>query len=84
MNFNQVINRKKSKSLKWHDDVLKERFGDSDILPMWVADMDFQVCKEITEAIIKEAQSGIYGYSIRETSYFDAVIGWYENVLNGL
>ena len=78
MNFDQVIDRKNTKSLKWHDKILNERFGHKDILPMWVADMDFRVCKEITDAIIKEAESSIYGYSIRESSYFEAVIKWYQ------
>ena len=78
MNFNQVVDRKNTKSLKWDDKILNERFGDKDILPMWVADMDFRVCKEITDAIIEEAKSGIYGYSIRESSYYEAVIKWYQ------
>jgi cystathionine beta-lyase len=78
MNFDQVIDRKNTKSLKWHGEMLKERFGDQDILPMWVADMDFKVCKEITEAIIEEAKTGIYGYSIRKDTYYDAVINWYQ------
>lgn len=59
--FDKIVNRKDTCSLKW--DFCGERFGRSDILPMWVADMDFESPAEIKEAIIKRAQHGVFGYT---------------------
>ncbi len=55
-NFDQVIDRRNSNSLKW--DVEEGQ------LPMWVADMDFQTAPEIRQAIARRAEHGIFGYSI--------------------
>jgi len=50
--FDEVVNRRNTDSLKW--DSCRQRFGKADILPMWVADMDFKSPSIITEAIIRE------------------------------
>ncbi len=69
--FDRVINRKGTASLKW--DGTKSIFGRDDILPLWVADMDFQVAKPITDAIKKRVEHGIFGYTTEWESLKEAV-----------
>ncbi|HIR45475.1 MAG TPA: pyridoxal phosphate-dependent aminotransferase [Candidatus Ventrisoma faecale] len=69
-NFDQVIDRRNSNSLKW--DV------EEDQLPMWVADMDFQTAPEIRQAIARRAEHGIFGYSIVPGQWYLAYQGWWE------
>jgi cystathionine beta-lyase len=49
-----------------------------DVLPMWVADMDFRSPPAVTEAIIKAGQHGIFGYSKSRADYFEAVYNWFD------
>lgn len=77
--FNDVIDRKNTDCLKW--DGLEERFGftDEDLLPMWVADMDFKAPRAVIDAIIKRAEHGIFGYAGGYDRYYDAVIYWMKH-----
>ena len=59
-NFDQIIERKNTDSLKFG--VLKERFGRDDLIPLWVADMDFQSPPELVETMIERSKNGIFGY----------------------
>ena len=77
-NFDEIIDRSGTNSSKWEPEVLKELFGEPDLMPFWVADMDFKVAEPIVEAIVKAAQHGIYGYSNRPASYYQAIIDWTE------
>jgi len=70
--FDKVVNRKDTDSMKW--DTVHSLFGDNDILPMWVADMDFPSAKPITDAIIKRAEHQIFGYTIPGESVTTAVV----------
>lgn len=73
--FDKVIDRKNTNCLKYDSAV--KRGKPADILPLWVADMDFEVPKEVKEAVIKRAEHGIFGYSEDRTdSYFEAVRDW--------
>jgi cystathionine beta-lyase len=72
--FDNVIERRTTNSAKW-DGVLK-LFGDKDVLPMWVADMDFKAPPPVIEALKQRAEEGIYGYPLRPPSYYDAFIDW--------
>lgn len=72
--FDRVIDRFGTASYKW--DQSEKLFGRADILPLWVADMDFQPPQEVVEAIKERANQGIYGYTIRTQGYLDAVRGW--------
>ncbi|MGD7053227.1 MalY/PatB family protein [Sutcliffiella horikoshii] len=74
--FNENINRKNTSSVKW--DETARVFGSSDVLPMWVADMDFKAPQEVTKAIIDKAEHGIYGYTAISTSVHDAVTSWFQ------
>lgn len=76
--FDEVIDRTDYHSVKW--DELKTKFGDipNDVLPMWVADMEFRSPKPVIEAIKKANEHGIYGYTSRPLSYYQAIIDWME------
>jgi len=71
-NFDEVVDRRGTGSFKW--DGVELVFGDKDVLPMWVADMDFRIVKPITDAILNRAEHDIYGYTIVPNSLVDAVI----------
>lgn len=75
-NFNEVIDRKNTYSEKW--DGVSHLFQKPDLLPLWVADMDFRSPQPIIDAIIRRAEHGIYGYSITPPEYYDATINWYK------
>lgn len=73
-NFDIIVDRRNTNSVKW--DNLNSVFGRSDILPMWVADMDFKSPEPVIEAIRKRAEHGVYGYAIEPDTLYDAVKGW--------
>ncbi|WP_077369747.1 MalY/PatB family protein [Anaerosalibacter sp. Marseille-P3206] len=72
--FDSVIDRKGTNSRKW--DNCEEIFGREDILPMWVADMDFKAPEEVISAMRERLEHGIYGYTFRSESYNEAIINW--------
>ncbi|MBD2845748.1 pyridoxal phosphate-dependent aminotransferase [Paenibacillus sp. IB182496] len=72
--FDQVIERRGTASYKW--DQSDKLFGRADLLPLWVADMDFSPPREVVDAIVERARQGVYGYTIRTDDYYDAVRGW--------
>ncbi len=74
-NFDQIIDRKNTNSLKY--DFAAERQKPSDILPLWVADMDFPAPPEVLEEIHRAVSHGIFGYSEVKTDYFDVVHAWF-------
>ena len=74
--FDQVINRVGFNSKKW--DACEETFGDKEIIPMWIADMDFRVPEKVIEEIEKRAAHGIFGYTGMPDSYLEAVQNWME------
>lgn len=73
-NFDQIIDRKNTNALK--TDVLKERYGRDDLVPLWVADMDFLSPPEVTEAIIERAKHGLFGYTCASQAYYNSIINW--------
>ncbi|TVX98341.1 MalY/PatB family protein [Cohnella terricola] len=72
--FDRRIDRTGTASYKW--DQSEKLFGSKDILPLWVADMDFEAPREVVEAVTRRAEKGIYGYTARPQSYYDAIVGW--------
>ncbi|NOY49977.1 MAG: putative C-S lyase [Chlorobi bacterium] len=72
--FDKIIKREGTSSVKW--DFRKEVFGKADVLPMWVADMDFETPGFIVEAVSKRASHPVYGYSLMEQAYYEAFISW--------
>lgn len=75
--FDKVIDRHGTNCLKF--DFAKERGKNGDELSLWVADMDFQVAKPITDALQAQVNHGIYGYSEVKSDYFDIVKNWFKD-----
>ncbi|MHC1735762.1 MAG: MalY/PatB family protein [Erysipelotrichaceae bacterium] len=76
-NFDHLPSRKKTNCTKWDD--LQKRFGclsDADVLPMWVADMDFPTPPEIVEELTKRISHGVYGYTMVSDSFSTTVSNW--------
>lgn len=73
--FDEVIDRKNTNSLK-HDFALENSLPE-DVLPMWVADMDFKAPPSVLEAMKKSAEHGIFGYSDIKSDYYDIVSSWF-------
>lgn len=76
-NFDEIIPREGTNCLKY--DARERFFGAGDVLPLWVADMDFKTPDFITEAIKKRAEHEIYGYTFRSESYYQSIIGWMKH-----
>lgn len=74
--FDRIIERRGTDCLKY--DFARERGKPEDVLPLWVADMDFQTAPEIVEALEQRVRHGIFGYSEGKEGYFQAVQSWYE------
>lgn len=79
-NFDEIIDRSNNRSSKY--DERKKKFGTEDLIPLWVADMDFKTAQPIIDACKKKAEEGIWGYTSRPDSYFEAVKEW-EKKRNG-
>lgn len=73
-NFDEIVNRKGSSCLKW--DMTDKFFGQSDLLPLWVADMDFATAPGITASLQKRVEQGVYGYCQLSPAYYQAVVDW--------
>lgn len=76
LDFDTIIDRRNTCSLKY--DFAKKRKMPEDVLPLWVADMDFKVSSYIQEALLQQAEHGIFGYSEVQEEYFEAVKEWME------
>lgn len=72
--FDKHIDRENTNSVKY--DIREEYFGKKDVLPLWVADMDFETPEFIREAVIKRAKHPIYGYTLRGDSFYSSIIDW--------
>ncbi|RSK49770.1 MalY/PatB family protein [Bacillus canaveralius] len=72
--FHEKIDRVNTASVKWG--MTKEVFGSDDLLPMWVADMDFRPPEEVQKALAKRIEHGIYGYTYVPPSVSKAIKSW--------
>lgn len=74
-NFDLCIDRHGTQCKKI--EVLKQDYGRDDLLPLWIADMDFAVCPEITQALVRRlADHPIYGYTCTYDAYWQSIIDW--------
>ncbi len=73
-NFDEVIERRGTNCIK--HDLLKERFGDEKLIPLWVADMDFRTPDFIVEAIKKRCEHEVFGYTYGSDEYYESIINW--------
>ena len=70
-NFDEIIPRRGTNSYKW------DSAEDADVLPMWVADMDFRTAPPVVEALKKRVEHGIFGYVRVPDVYYEAVVNWF-------
>lgn len=73
-NFDEIVNRENTDSVKY--DLRKVIFKKEDVIPMWVADMDFKTPDFIINAIKERLNHEVFGYSFRSKSYFESIINW--------
>lgn len=71
-NFDKTVIRRGSNSYKW------DTSKNEEILPLWVADMDFQTAPEIIDALHKRVEHGVFGYTKVPPAYFDATTSWFQ------
>ena len=74
LDFDKVIDRRNTRCLKY--DFAKRRGMPEDVLPLWVADMDFATSSYVEDALVERAKEGIFGYSEVQTPYFEIVRDW--------
>lgn len=74
LNFDRIIDRKNTRCLKY--DFAVKRGMPEDVLPLWVADMDFETSSYIEDALTERVQEGIFGYSDVQTPYFEIIRDW--------
>lgn len=74
--FDQIIPRQATGSSKW--DALERVFGSEDLLPLWVADMDFPSPEAVVTTLKKRANHPIYGYNTQESSLYQSIIEWVQ------
>lgn len=68
-NFDKIVKRRGTNSVKWDS-------RDDGVIPLWVADMDFESPREVRDAILDRAEHGVFGYTIESDSFFEAVKQW--------
>ncbi len=73
-NFDEIIERRDTASIKW--DFADKFVGAGDALPMWVADMDFKCPQPVIDALIERSKHGVFGYSGSTDAFYSAIINW--------
>ncbi|MBQ7141816.1 MAG: pyridoxal phosphate-dependent aminotransferase [Bacteroidaceae bacterium] len=71
--FDKIISRRGTNCVKW------DEFTDPDIIPLWVADMDFETAPSVQQALMKRMQHGCFGYTLVPESYYNAAIQWFQH-----
>jgi len=71
-NFDEIVPRRGTNSVKW------DTAESNDVLPMWVADMDFRTAPAVIDALARRVQHGVFGYAKVPQSFYDAAIGWFQ------
>lgn len=70
--FDKLIDRRGSNSYKW------DSSQNGDVLPLWVADMDFQTAPAIVEALRQRVEHGVFGYTLVPDTFYEATVNWYK------
>ena len=73
-NFDEIINRHGTDSVKW--DAVENRWGRNDLIPMWVADMDFRTAPFVIEALKKRLEHEVLGYTFACKEWSESIINW--------
>lgn len=69
--FDELINRRGTNSLKW------DSAADPDVLPLWVADMDFRTAQPVIDALKRRVEHGIFGYTHVPDAFYESIIRWF-------
>jgi len=77
--FDKFQDRSQSAAEKWDKSAMLKYFGRDDLLPFWVADMEFTVPPQVIDGLTERAQNGVFGYEYRRESLTDAIIQWYSD-----
>lgn len=75
-NFDEIINRSDTSAIKLEG--MRENWGRTDLIPLWIADMDFATAPFVTEAIIRRCGTPVLGYTAKPESYYQAIIRWLD------
>ncbi len=83
--FDEIVERRGTGSVKWDEIPAALQEGDdnnrtlhSSLLPLWVADMDFKAAPAILEAVRQRAEHGVFGYTLVDDGYYEAIISWFQ------
>ena len=76
-NFDEIIDRRGTESVKW--DAVSERWGRNDLLPMWVADMDFRTPSFVMNALRKRLEHEVLGYTFACEEWYTSIINWLQS-----
>ena len=76
-NFDEIIDRRGTESVKW--DAVSERWGRDDLLPMWVADMDFRTPSFVMNALRKRLEHEVLGYTFACEEWYTSIINWLQS-----
>lgn len=76
-NFDEIIDRSNTDSSKLEN--LRSLFGREDLIPLWVADMDFKSPPAIIDALKKRVEHGLFGYTVKSDAYINSIINWLKN-----
>ncbi len=74
VDFDKIVNRIGTNATKL--EFLEEYFGQEGLIPLWVADMDFESPEEIKKAVVSRAEHGVYGYTMHDDAYYNSIINW--------
>ena len=78
--FDQIIDRRNSECYKY--DALSMIYGKSDLIPLWVADMDFAVSDAILDALSERLEHPVFGYNFRLNDFSEAIVSWEQRRFN--
>lgn len=76
--FDELIDRRGTGCVKWDESPREGMDHVSDLIPLWVADMDFKAAPAILKAVRRRAEHGVFGYTVVEEEYYEAVINWFQ------
>ena len=71
-NFDEIVERRGTNCVKWDES------PDDEVIPLWVADMDFKAAPAIQKAILERAEHGVFAYTLVDEDYYTAVINWFR------
>lgn len=75
--FDEKVDRSKNNAAKFEEAYL--HYGTNDVIPLWIADMDFKTAQPVIDVIKERAEQGIFGYTARPDEYFQSIVKWQQD-----